>query len=67
VTNKAQGKTRSLTQAPVVVGAAGVVEVAVVRQRIDELVAMGYEQMLQERLVSNRPTEDKSRLKFLLL
>jgi hypothetical protein len=56
-----------LTQAPVVVGAVGAVEVAEVRQRIDELVAMGYEQMLQERLVANRSTEDKSRLKFLLL
>ena len=56
-----------MTQAPVVVGAAGAVQVTEIRQRLDELVAMGYEQMLQERLVSNQSSRDKSRLKFLLL
>jgi len=65
VANKAHGKT--MTHAPVVVGAAGVVQVAEIRQRLDELVAMGYEQMLQERLVSNQSSKDKARLKFLLL
>ncbi len=63
--NKAHRKTT--TQAPVVVGAAGVVQVAEIRQRLDELVAMGYEQMLQERLVPNQSSTDKARLKFLLL
>ena len=63
--NKAHGKT--MTQAPVVVGVAGAVQVAEIRQRLDELVAMGYEQMLQERLVSNQSSKEKARLKFLLL
>ncbi len=38
-----------------------------VRARVDELVAMGYEQMLRERLVDDRHLNDKTRLKFLLL
>ncbi len=63
--NEAHRKT--MAKAPVVVGAVGAVQVAEVRQRLDELVAMGYEQMLQERLVNNQSSKDKSRLKFLLL
>ncbi|HID74219.1 MAG TPA: hypothetical protein EYP43_04115 [Thermoplasmata archaeon] len=46
---------------------AGEEMVARVRQRVDELVAMGYEQMLRERLVPHQPPGDKTRLKFLLL
>ena len=38
-----------------------------VRARVDELVAMGYEQMLRERLVNDQSLNDKTRLKFLLL